>query len=583
MKNFVATSIKVKLIICFLTLSIVPICIVGYISYQFYIKNLQENTIVYSNEVIGRVDKNMETYVSDIINVLSMRDDYYLLQYLKLTEAGNIEKNRKYTVRMWEQFNQFKTMKTDLEDIRIIMEDGKTIGSNGVYWSDPRDAIFQYLNNKQTDEAIILSPHQSLLNESVFSICKRVNSIALSKSSAICIDVNTEFLNRIVKDIEMGKRGYVYLTDEQGRMIYRQADTGKFGYPKAMIENERIIHSESGSFRHTEQQQAYIVTFKTSKMTNWRIVGVSLESELVKGVDRIRGITIAAVAICILAVVLLSIYITNIMTKPIRELQVLASTAADRNFTDYARVKGRDEIGLLAVSFNRMIMRIHELMEQIVHDQDKMRRMEIKAMQELIKPHFVYNTLDSIIGLLEQNRIEEASDMIEALGKLFRTSLSHGKEIITIKEEVEHVCTYVHIQQFRFFNKFDYLFEIDPAIQSCLTVKLILQPLVENSIYHGVRGMKQGRIVVRGCMLKDHIRLEVIDNGAGMDEYKIKHINNVLSGREWVGDESDYFGIRNVNDRIKLTFGPEFGLQLENVAGGGTKSVVYLPVTVTKG
>ncbi|MCZ8517956.1 sensor histidine kinase [Paenibacillus sp. KR2-11] len=579
MRNLVASSIKVKLIICFLTLSIFPIIILGYISYQYYISNLKENTILYSNEVIGRVDKNMETYVSDIVNVLNMRNDYYLLQYLKLMEAGNIEKNRKYTVRMWEQFNQFKTMKTDLEDIRVILEDGHTIGSRGIYWDKPPVGLFQELTRKQTDEAVIIPPHPNLLNENVFSICKQIHYSSLSISSAICIDVNTAFLQRIVKDIELGKRGYVYLTDKQGRVIYHEENADDPQNPKAVIYNERIIQTENGSFTHTIEKQDYIVTFKTSNITGWRIIGVSLESELVKGVYRIRGITLAAATLCSLAVVLVAVYLTNVMTKPIQELQLLASTAADRNFTEYATVKGRDEIGLLAVSFNRMITRIRELMDQIILDQDRMRKMEIKAMQELIKPHFVYNTLDSIIGLLEQNRTEEALDMIEALGKLFRTSLSHGKEIITIHEEVEHVRTYMNIQQFRFFNKFDCIFVIDPTISLFLTVKLILQPLVENSIYHGVRGMDRGRIIVKGEMQDELIQLEVIDNGAGIDEYKIKHINSVLSGTETIEDESDYFGIRNVNDRIKLTFGQEYGLYLEQALGGGTRAVVLIPAT----
>ncbi len=131
-----------KLIICITTISIVPIMILGYISYQFYIKNLQENTILYSAEVIARVDKTIETYVSDIINILNFRNDYYLLHYLKLTEAGNIDNNRKYTVRMLEQFNQYKMMKTDLEDIRVVMENGYTIGSMGQYWDTQSDAFF---------------------------------------------------------------------------------------------------------------------------------------------------------------------------------------------------------------------------------------------------------------------------------------------------------------------------------------------------------------------------------------------------------------------------------------------------------
>ncbi|WP_051237211.1 cache domain-containing sensor histidine kinase [Paenibacillus pinihumi] len=580
MKKLITSSMKVKLIICITTISIVPIMILGYISYQFYIKNLQENTILYSAEVIARVDKTIETYVSDIINILNFRNDYYLLHYLKLTEAGNIDNNRKYTVRMLEQFNQYKMMKTDLEDIRVVMENGYTIGSMGQYWDTQSDAFFKLMKDKPTDEAIIMAPHQNLLNVNVFTICKGINASSLHQFSALCIDVNTEFLNRIVKDINMGTGGYVYLTDAQGKVIYQPARSDHLRNHKAVIDHKKLEDEESGSFIHAIEKQDYIVTFITSSLTGWRIVGVSLESELVKGVDRIRSITVLVIAICIVAVILISVYITNRMTKPIKALQELASTAAEKNFSDHATVQGRDEIGYLALSFNRMITRIRELMDQIVEDKDRIRKMEIKAMQEMIKPHFVYNTLDSIIGLLESNRIDDALDMIEALGKLFRTSLSHGKEIIAIHEEVDHVLTYIRIQQFRFFNKFDYEANIDSSMRAALTVKLILQPLVENSIYHGIRGKEgRGRIEINGYQKADHIVLEVLDNGGGIEATRLRHINHVLAGRTSVTDASDYFGIRNVNERIKLAFGPEFGLMLEQVPGGGIKAVVRLPLT----
>ncbi|HEX9060555.1 MAG TPA: histidine kinase, partial [Clostridia bacterium] len=355
---------------------------------------------------------------------------------------------------------------------------------------------------------------------------------------------------------------------------------GYQGRSKEIIDNSLLANSSSGSFIDTIKGTKYLVTFKTSRITGWKIVGVSPEAEMTKNIDKINQIFFWFIPTIIIIVLLLTIYLTTILTNPIKELRSLMRRASENDLTVYADIRTTDEIGQLALSFNKMINRIRELMSKAVEDQLKIRKMEMKAMQDLIKPHFIYNTLDSIIGLLEQNRNDDAIDIIDSLGKFFRTSLSHGREIVQIQEEFDHVRSYLSIQQFRFSNKFDYLFEIDDDIYKYRTLKLILQPLVENSIYHGVRNLdKQGLIVIKGYIKEDEIFFEVIDNGEGMKEDKLDYINKLMSGEEVVSDENLYFGIRNVNERIKLNFGKDFGLRYESKVAIGTKVIVNIPKT----
>lgn len=577
-RSFNIYSIKSKLTICFLALGLIPLLIFGLISYRLYFQNLHKNVTTYSYEVIERIDKNLETYISDIENILQLRSDYYFQQYLKLNEAGDIEGNRKYTVRIWETFDSLKKMKTDLDNIRLISHSGSTISCSGNYWEDvSTDPLYKDLVAKASDEVAIQPPYMNLQNNYVFSIGKAIKGNAIGGIGIMCIDIDVSFLKKICNDIKLGDSGYIFLEND-GQVVFSPSDPDKLMYSGNIIQNAELQKSNSGSFIEKTNNTNYIITYKTSAITGWKIIGVSPESEMTKDISMLGQVCFWLIAAIILIIVLLTIYLTTILTNPIKELRSLMRRASENDLSIYADIKTRDEIGQLASSFNKMINKISELMGKVVEDQLKIRKMEMKAMQELIKPHFVYNTLDSIIGLLEQNRNDDAMNLIDSLGKFFRTSLSHGRDVVHIREEIDHIRSYLLIQQFRFSNKFDYLFEIDDEVYKLKTVKLILQPLIENSIYHGIRNLnKTGLIVINSYLKGEEVIFEIWDNGVGINDDKVEHINGIMSGEKTIDDENMYFGIRNVNERIKLNFGTEYGLRYQSTLAVGTKVFVNIP------
>lgn len=578
-KGFNIYSIKSKLTICFLALGLIPILVFGFISHNLYSKSMYKNVATYSYEVIERIDKNMETYISDIENILQLRSDYYFQQYLKLNAAGDIDGNRKYTVRIWENFESMRKMKTDLVNIRLIANSGQTISCFGNYWEDVSlDPLYNELITKKSDDLSIQPPYVNIQNKNVFSIGKAINGDFMGGQGIMCIDIDVEFLNKICKDIKLGENGYVFLAEKAGNIIFLPKNSDKQRYSKEIAQNMAAQKSDSGSFIDKCHGTNYFVTYKTSEITGWRIIGVSSELEMTKDIKMANRIFYWLIPIIIIVILLLTIYLTTILTNPIRELRSLMKQASENDLSINANIRTRDEIGQLANSFNKMMNKIRGLMEKVVDDQLKIRKMEMKMMQELIKPHFIYNTLDSIIGLLEQKRNDDAMDLIDSLGKFFRTSLSHGREVVLVKEELDHVRSYLTIQQFRFSNKFDYLFEIDNEIYKYRTIKLVLQPLVENAIYHGIKNLdKKGLVVIKGYLKEDQIIFEILDNGEGLDEISIDHINRIVSGEEVVADENQYFGIRNVNERIKLNFGRDYGLKYESKVSIGTKVIANIP------
>ncbi|HPT82418.1 MAG TPA: histidine kinase, partial [Limnochordia bacterium] len=279
-----------------------------------------------------------------------------------------------------------------------------------------------------------------------------------------------------------------------------------------------------------------------------------------------------------IGVVLLAAYLSHALSRPIKELQDLTNRAANNELSVHIEPSGNDEIAQLGHSFNKMIRRIQDLMAENVKEQELLRKLELESLDNQIKPHFIYNTLDLIIGQLESNKTEEATYLIEALGNFFRLSLSKGREIVPIASEVEHVRNYLFIQQLRHGGEYRYEIIIeDEEILSKYIPRLLLQPLVENAIYHGIlRAGREGTITIRASQRGGDIVFEIADDGMGIEPAKLEDINEVLRGLRPLNNEREYFGLRNVNKRAQLRFGPEYGVVLESRLGQGTTAILTI-------
>lgn len=578
--TFGLKSLRSKFILCFIVLSIIPMILLAYISYRVYLDILQRNVQTYTSEVIDRVDRNLQIYLSDLERVLELRNDYYIVQFIKLSLAKDIEGNRKYTFRLWENLNNIKQVKTDLRDVSITTLNGVTVGCYGVMHTDLlRNELFQNLINRSTqdDTMVIWGPHPDWLGGKVFSVGRAIRGDYDNFLGIMTIDVDMELLDQICRNIRLGKNGYIILVDNNGQIIYHP-EPGQVGRPlNSLLGNSKVNQWNSKIFINRIGLQNQVIIVKKSTVANWKIIGLSNKTELTAEMQKITRLSLVLIIITMIALTIIAIFLASLLTKPIKELQQSMRRASEDLNTN-VKVYTLDEIGQLGESFNQMLNRIRHLMEQSVQEQKKLRRTEMIALQEQIKPHFIYNTLDVIIGLLENNRNEEVIKMVEALGMFFRTSLNQGRERITVREEVEHIRNYLYIQKFRHGDNYDYQIDVAPQLLDCRIIKLILQPLVENAIYHGVRelGRPGGRIVVRGYLKDERICFEIEDNGIGMEEWKIERINQCFQHSD--GEEPNYFGLRNVHQRIVLAFGKGYGLRLAPASGGGTLVTVHLPL-----
>ena len=339
---------------------------------------------------------------------------------------------------------------------------------------------------------------------------------------------------------------------------------GKYEENLAMLDNDIYILTELIQ----DNIQSYIY-YQTQN------IGI-LNQQLNEQLKSFLLFCIVIVVIIGFSVIIAAMLISNSIIRPIRKLCDLTGQIAQGDFQVRASVGSNDEVAVLAGSVNDMTENLEVMVNKIKEDEGKMRRAELRLLQEQINPHFLYNTLDTIVWLIESNMSDKAVNMVVSLSDFFRLVLSRGKEDITIREEELHIRSYLEIQQARYHDILEYEIRIDPAIYDYKILKLTLQPLVENSLYHGIKYKRaKGKIWILGHKQEDNIYLTVKDNGVGMEPEALEKLRLEIS-RPCKETESG-FGLANVNERIQMTFGKEYGMRIHSVKGEGTRIEIVIP------
>ena len=280
---------------------------------------------------------------------------------------------------------------------------------------------------------------------------------------------------------------------------------------------------------------------------------------------------------CILVLLIFSSYFIPLsITRPIRKLSDVTDQVAKGNFQVRCEVRTGAEVGMLSDSLNTMIDKISELLTQVKTEQVNLRKAEFELLQSQINPHFLYHTLDTIVWLAEADDQKRVVSMVKSLSEFFRTSLNQGKDIIQIREELQHVRSYLEIQQMRYQDILTYEIEVPEEFYTCLIPKITIQPLVENALYHGIknkRGLRKIRIT--GKRQTDYFVLQVEDDGIGMQPERLQQIQDRIQGK--IDTENEIYGLYNVNERIRLNFGEAFGISIESSYQEKTIVSVKLP------
>lgn len=350
---------------------------------------------------------------------------------------------------------------------------------------------------------------------------------------------------------------------------------------KNEIENlvESFVNKDHGFMMKKLKGMDYLLSYLVDKRFNWKIVSIMPAEELSNETTVPGLIGFAIILVNSLFLFIGTIFTSRMITIPINKLLKSMKGVEKGEFREVDIRAGNNEIGQLRDGYNMMIHEIQELIHRVITEQRIKRRAELNVLQAQIKPHFLYNTLESINSLIVMEETEAACNIVDALGSYYRISLSKGKEVITIGEEIEMVRNYLKIQQVRYADLFSAHYKLDERASSYKILKLVLQPLVENALYHGIRVKGEyGAITIETKYMQDHIQITVEDDGAGMSE---EDIHRILDGNTDARDAS--FGLRGTIERLRIFYGVDDCFRIESVVGFGTKITIVIPIKDANG
>ena len=572
-------SIQTTIMMSFSALMVVAVLIFMLIAINYTSNSIYDNAVNYMNQIIKQVNYDLDSYVGFLKNIsyiVSTNEDVsnYLFN-TELTEEEKLEAKEKIIT----QFKTIMDSRSDIYNIAIVAENDRSILNDGnskfTEYIDIKEQDW-YKNALESKTGISISPShvQNAIEDCykwVITLSKALTNYNTGMNEGVFfVDLNYNAIIDLCSN-NIGNKGYIFMMDEDGNMIYHPKQ--QLIYGELMEENiEEILLSEEDFFINDEK----IYTVSRSAETGWITVGAVSTEELFRNNKQVQGMYLLVAGALLISVIVLSSIISKQITKPIIKLSDSMSMVEHGEF-DKASVPITidNEIGMLSRSFNVMTEKIHSLMEQNIYEQEEKRKNEMKALQAQINPHFLYNTLDSIIWMSEAGKNEEVVLMTSALARLLRQTISNDKAKVTVSEEINYVRSYLTIQKMRYKDKLEFQINVSPEIMSVKIIKFALQPLVENAIYHGLKYKEtKGNLVIEGYKEGEKAVLVVKDDGVGMDEHTLA---NIFDGSK-KGEKSNGVGVPNVQKRLQLYYGPEYGITYMSRKGEGTVATVTVPM-----
>ena len=391
----------------------------------------------------------------------------------------------------------------------------------------------------------------------------------------LLLDISYASLQQLLDNVTLGNGGYLYMISSSGELIYHpQMQLIDSGLADENLEVAAAYRD--GNYEEIYRGEKRDVIIKSVGYTGWKIVGVNPEKGLTLNNLKTNLLLVFIIALILFILTMINAYISSRITIPIHRLEKSVNELEEGKLDTEVYIGGSYEIRHLGRSIDMMAKRIQNLMDDIVSEHESKRKSEFDTLQSQINPHFLYNTLDIIVWMIENEQKNEAVKVVTALARFFRISLSKGKSIIPVRDEIEHVRNYLMIQQKRFKNKFIYRIESEPDVLELASLKLMLQPLVENAIYHGMEFMDgDGVIDIRAYLENGDLWFTIQDNGLGMTQ---EQVDSLLTEQAHITSrKGSGIGVKNVNERIRLYFGEEYGLSIDSVPDEGTRILIHLP------
>lgn len=593
-------NIQSKLFIYLFSLAVIPLIIIGVFSYTTYMKALREKLILNIEMNMEQTTQNIDWKVESIQKYM----DLIILneQILTILHEENIDfangGNYNILKELDDFFYSFFCEERNVKYAGLFSEKGGYfLYNSGVLKNESLVKKSKWYseiiagNGKTVWVGNVQEPNLLSSEKNYFIIGRRIlnninNSGDLRPLGVFVILLKNDFFADIFMDVDKTSDAQAAIIGIDGKVIMQRGNND-FGNLADYPFFQQINNEMKGHLYTEIDGHQVAVAYSTSKLTGWKIMKIFPRSYLIGEIQSITYLTLWILVASMVAFYFASFIISKGISKPIKGLAVAMKRVGKKDFEVSVPIFSQDEIGMISEGFNTMVKEIKNLFDLTIKEEQLKRKAQIRAMQYQINPHFIYNTLSIIRLIANEARDFKAADMLKTLIHLLRNTVSKAELYITVKEEICNVKDYIYLQKIQYENRLRVDYDIDDDILECMIPNMLLQPVVENSIIHGLNNKLntediEAIIIIKGYHNENDLFFEIWDNGVGIDKETIANI--FLGSSIRMIDKSDlhqesqvHIGISNINDRLKYEFGAGYGIQIESAAGQYTLVKVHLP------
>ena len=585
-------SMRTKLTLSYLLLTLVPIVIITVFVFNVSIATLKNEVSAYVSNTLEQANKNIDNTFVQLSNMsASIGLNSRIQQILKSDAQRPIENKMEDDEAAAEIIKNATINFRNIESLFLFSYNGEVYSLKGATNSLPTDYNFTRQNwfekMKQLGKRSLIIPTHSQMDvigegksKKVFSYISEINDLETQKNIGyLMFEIDISVFDTLLQSISPDELSQLIIIDNNKTVIYHTLPVYittqyRTNYVSEMLEKGRGYLSNRG----TDGEE--IINYDTSGSTGWTVVSVMPSDILYSRINSFELALIFTIALCLISAIVIAILMSSTLTEPISLLKSKMKLVESGDFDTQIKVKSKDEIGELSLSFNKMLAQIKQLIQRVYQTEIVRKEAELSALQAQINPHFLYNTLQIMDIMAEEKGADEISGACQALARIFRYSISKGKELVPLEKEIIHVKNYVFIQRLRLGDKLSVEYHIDDALLRYEIIKLILQPLVENAIIHGIeKNGKSCLVKVSAQCVRDNLILTVEDDGIGMTPEELAKLQNSLyqDTEEERPKRTGGIALKNVNDRIRLYHSDKFGMSIQSKKHKGTKVTLVLP------
>lgn len=593
--KYIRSKISYKLFFIYIIVITIPVITFGIITYSLSSSAVEADFIKYrenlNSQILNNVEEDIKSLKRQSASIFFNLDD--IIYYLNSTNENMDDVYFKTRDRIDKYFLGLLQYNENVDGIGLIDMNGSVkyyIDRNSnpsnlisvkdqKWFTDSVDLNGSPLLVEKHNNSLVFNPNDTS-DRYVISIARTIHKVEDKNKSfgVLVFDQSIDRLYSLVSGIKTQDGEFIIILGSKGDVIYSRNEKTE-NFKKELLNLTRNEKQKTFKFKFTGEEM--LVNYNSSAELGWKVFSILPVKELQKKSSFLRNIIVSLIIILIIIIIVISGFVSNIITIPLRRLMSSFKKLQKGDFSIRVPVKGFDELSQIGDTFNNMVSSIGELIKQKYEIGILLKQAELESLQSQINPHFLFNTLNSIKTVAGKNDSNKTVLMVQDLSDIFRYSLNKGKYIISFSEELEHVKKYLNLQNIRFSDKYDVFYEIDDEVLNCPIMRLTLQPIVENAIYHGLESNAgKGNLKIAAKNIGDNnYYIYISDTGIGISKDELFQIQSLLgsSSENQKNIHPDKIGIFNVNTRIKLHFGDNYGLSISSTYGQGTTVKLVLP------